>query len=657
MRLRALAAAALVVGVALGSPATAAAALPTTATVQAAGYDYTPSSNKFREFMLNVTSSLLKGAMPKGWKAEQLANQYRYNHAWESLNAQFGYDTANPNYGGSPDSYDDYVIRRHEMDMKGGTGGKPFGAPATSPSKWSKMAKVGGGLSALTLFPLGVLLGNLGVDLAGGWFGFDAAGQVCQSVQQEGGAWELVAAITGRDCSLFDFDPDFFPLPDYEWCARKTGNTAYGCLRYTGVVITPTFGGARSEMMICGTFRAEPNLTSSYDVRGALEFENNAAPTQTWGAWMGNGNQPFGACTDGYVTVRSFMTPEPPTVKEIRVEVQDGPGQPWHPAEKREVEGSGDSEDQLKCTVTMTDGTKISTTGKTYSWKSGGQIAPPACPEVPDGKIPNDVTVTDKGGKKTGGGPTTEEYKKWKEDYPECGTGACKLDLILKPKASCFDLEYKCEGWFDDPNKTDKYQCKYGVKNVSLKECNVYAGLFEKGRVNTGTPYSDPDTGMWSGGKNALDNSKKAYRNGIQDPAKDRTCNDANGDDGHFDPIGFIMRPIQCALEWAFVPRPVWVEVKLSGGETAWQHKPPAVIASAVGSLAPAAHSSGCSRTVTIFAGWAQTTIKPLDTCAGSWAAPLATASKVITSAAMVILVVVVVRRQISGMVGYGAGQ
>jgi hypothetical protein len=212
------------------------------------------------------------------------------------------------------------------------------------------------------------------------------------------------------------------------------------------------------------------------------------------------------------------------------------------------------------------------------------------------------------------------------------------------PAVSCFDLEDGCPGWFDDPSKASVYKCYYGVHDVGLTECNVYAGLFTPGRTEVGAPYSDPSTGTWSGGQNSPTEGQDAMSRAVQDPETVRQCDMTT--EG-FNPIGWMLKGGQCLLEWAFVPRPLVIEAAAAGGGHAWDHKAPAVVAGMVGSIALAPSASGCSRSVTLMG----VSFNIIDACSGPMAA-LATTSRLVTGCAFGFMVLLVLRRQVAGMLG-----
>lgn len=619
---------------------------------------FTPSPNKFREFMLNIVSSVLGGATPKAWRAEQIANQYKYNHStWEQLNADLGIDGVRVNSSGQTvgfkytnrgqGTYTDVVIDGLETQFtnsgkKGGAGNKPMTAPATKPVKLLKLA--GGVLTAYTAFELANMLGASGVNGVGSLFGFDAQGVVCGNTGSDV-VGQVTQFLSGQDCSMFDLDPLYVKNGD--------AGEVYGPITAGGRTIT--YMGSKDEasysyVEICYKFSG--TLQSGYSIQGQPRsggwtyISPGSATGSTCSAYSGSTNW-----TPGWKTGAASQT----FLASPQLRIVNSTGTPVATMSK----SMADPNRQQECVVTYTDNSILSALGPVYQ-ESGGQIQPAPCPATPKGKTPSKVTTNDK---QLGGGPTTKvaeesvtpEYKDWWEKYPECVTGACKLDLLKKTSptsvpASCFDLEYACTAWNEDPNKADVYTCRYGSHSVDLKECNAYSGLFTPGRIDAGAAYSDPKTGTWSGGQTSPKSGATAMSVNLQDPEKPRTCDLAGLG---FDPIGWVMRPVQCAMEWTFVPRPTVVQVAYGGAGDAWSGKPPARIASAVQTLNLHPSVSGCSISVNLFGH----DVKPIDACPGSWAENMPVVSRLFVSAAFAVLIWNVVRRQISGMVGYNQGQ
>lgn len=615
--------------------------------------DFTPSPTKWREYTLNITSNMLRGAtggradLTGSWRAEHIANQYRYAPTAEQLNRMVGYGQQfNPNFASNPSSYEDYMLKNSTRATSNGT---TLRVQATPAQRFVRGVGVGG--SALSLMALVPVIGGGGSDIIGGWMGIDdvqsswcsAMPELSDSSLGEQVLYRGLDILSGRMCAFGDFDPLYVPNSDLE--AQITGSA--GGFTFRGIA-SPADA---SYFVYCysGSPNIQPNQTLALRAQaGHFVMEGDGLP------WWGNGPcaKSFGV---GWFTYAAGI-PSP------ILYLLDSTGD----IVEQMTETLPSAQRHQECIVTLDDGTELSATGAAYD-EAEGALVPAPCPSVPPGATATGVTVTEHVGEGAAAEsnvlydePTTDEYQYWSTTYPECAEGACALDLIVKsgPNTglSCFDLAEGCPDWFQDPDKADNYECRYGVNSVELDECTIYAGLFKPGRVEVGGAYSDPLTGEWSGGSNSPSLDRQAMGQAVQDPAAVRSCNGLFQLNG-FDPVGFVLRPIQCALEWAFVPRPLVVEAELVGGEASWEGKPPAVIAQAVGSFALAPGVSGCSKSVTIFSGVFEQTVTPIDVCPGSMARPFADASRVVTAAVMVVLVIVVVRRQIAGMVGYGQGQ
>lgn len=155
-------------------------------------------------------------------------------------------------------------------------------------------------------------------------------------------------------------------------------------------------------------------------------------------------------------------------------------------------------------------------------------------------------------------------------EYPGCLPGtACELTLwrVTGPGPEyCGVAGVGCQDWYQDPNNTENYECRYGPYVVDLGYCNVFRN---PGRLTPNTPTAEdplngtrasngaaPDTG--------LDVGLTEY---VHDPAPDPTPfpyapSDSPAGEcfptgwGIFNPVEWVYRPVSCALAWAFVPRP-----------------------------------------------------------------------------------------------------
>ncbi|MDO8341541.1 MAG: hypothetical protein Q7T59_06225 [Candidatus Woesebacteria bacterium] len=606
--------------------------------------DFTPSPNKWQAWMLNVTGKVLGGAMPDKWRAEQLANQYRYNHSWDLFAAQHGYSANSRDVNGNlspipkPGSgtYDDYVIEEYEKQVsKGGTKDKPLAAPSTKTQKLTRT--VGGALAAYTGFEIGSMLGAAGTNLVGGWFGFDPQGAVCAGTGDDLGG-TMIQMLSGQDCSAFALDE--------EYQMNQDGGLSYGPLVYGSYSLSVN---GKSVMSGGAKYTC---VTRSGSAPSGYVLEIRSSSDGAWGQTGAN----FGiwsSCQVGTSDISTgfafFAGYRLKNLNTSAVVAED-------------TGAAGDPQRQFDCEVTMTDGTVSSSLSDLFT-EASGMLAQPICPEIPDGKTPESVAIDMVPG--PGAPPevlpdrvyeqdVTPEYADWWDNYPECRTGACKLDLYVGTgsaiAASCFDLEDGCQGWHTDPNKATNYTCRYGVHDVGLDECNVYAGLFEPGRITAGASYSDPMTGEWSGGATSPRLDGQAMAQTIQDPEVIRACDGLSS--MGFDPVAWVMRPVQCAMEWAAIPKPTVAAVAFAGVTDVWAEKPPGAIAAAVDSMTLAGGATGCSISTT-FKG---VTTPLVDAC-GGFMGGLATFTRLVTTALMAVLVFGQVRRQIAAMVNYNVGQ
>jgi len=606
--------------------------------------DFTPSGSKWQKWMVNILSSVLGAATPSGYKAEQIANQSRYNWGWETLNAQYGYNFANPNYAVAPDSYDDYILKKAEANSKiNAYGNGPMRAPAT---KLAMFARAAGGAGAVYLgYEMGALLGAAGVNTVGGFFGFDANGAVCapNGFDNDFQRW-VFRTIAGQDCDLYDIAEDYIRNQDasVKYSANKCWQGA-GCHVITGLLLAPG-NNAQVLGIYCGSF---PTLPAGWSY----------TRTPGSGSPLGSGGS-FGTCTapSGYLTPFRMTAPYDPGDWVLK----NAQSQTVGTFSNSDINRIGeDPERVMTCKVTYVDNSTLQKISTPFT-ESQGVVAETTCPNTPVGKTPKSVKITnDKRSGSTinapGTGetmfeqPTTPEYQQWHDTYPECATGACKLDLRRIspiPAVSCFDLEVGCPDWFTQPNKADVYECRYGIHTVELAECNVYAGIFQPGRTTSGAPYSNPNTGEWSGGQNSPTEDGTSMQRPVQNPESIRSCKYGSN------PANWFLEGGQCLMEWSFTPRQTVVDVSFNAASEAWTGKPPQQIAEAVSNVTINAAGSGCL----IVPSWHGESPTGSGICSGPLA-QLPLLSQLATGALVVIVVFQLVRRQIAAMVNYNQGQ
>lgn len=235
----------------------------------------------------------------------------------------------------------------------------------------------------------------------------------------------------------------------------------------------------------------------------------------------------------------------------------------------------------FECTLTMTDGTKVSAKSAGFTEKDT-TFPVPSCPALPAGKVAADMTVTEVGGGETktvSSGPTTAGYQDWATKFPQCADGSCQLDLQKLTNGvavSCFSSPEACTSWMDDPAKADNFQCTYAGTVVALTECNIYGPTFKPGALTTGNTYGDPKTGQAPSTPSTTPQDFALYNSGVQDSSSKRQCFPKGYD--AMNPVQWVMQPVQCAMEWAFVPTSSKVKAKMVEADQAWANTPMAKI-------------------------------------------------------------------------------
>jgi hypothetical protein len=138
-----------------------------------------------------------------------------------------------------------------------------------------------------------------------------------------------------------------------------------------------------------------------------------------------------------------------------------------------------------------------------------------------------------------------------------------------------------CIDWFTDPDKANKYECWFGTHLLaSLDECTLYAPSFDPTKQAIGQGLADPTTGLSTGTQTA--------------PGTDAPGQNVSPDTGDqrqgcfptgwavFNPLEWVFRPVQCAMNWAFVPRQSELQKDGARVDTAWKTTAPYRVVAAV---------------------------------------------------------------------------
>lgn len=260
-------------------------------------------------------------------------------------------------------------------------------------------------------------------------------------------------------------------------------------------------------------------------------------------------------------------------------------------------------------------------TGMEVSTDNGASWAPSTAPTT-DAIIPDSV-------------------QQWQATYPQCVNGGCKLDLMKTlpsgTKVSCFDEPNDCTD-AEDQLDDGTYTCRYADEDVAISECNGYKPLFDKDNLLQGKTYADPKTGVAQDVQTA-EGVRVAGEAGVESDADRAVQNQevTDPDEQHndcfptgwavFNPINWVLQPVQCALKWAFVPRASKIEADVKGMKDSWKNTPPGVIAGVVAGI-PSMMPQGGSACKGPHIHWDWNLIAihpvidadPLDSCSGTGA-------------------------------------
>lgn len=644
----------------------------------AAAADFDPalggSSSPARQFKINVLGKILGKAAPTSWQREQLANSNRYNQAWETLEAMYG-TSANNGYSGPPDSYEDYVIRKKEIETTGkitvkGPGGttttqgsgKTFTAPATGPNKLVKGAA--GTATAISGVAFGLQLGNGAADLGLSLFGMTKEGLVCAEDVSDGiKTW--ASLVNGVDCDALAAPSEFIPNTDAD-----TGTTTKldicdpqgFCWSFTGQASGPAYF---NQFVTAHSFCFSGNGAGAQNQMSVLYLGNTQSGERVrqLSNIVTTGTGQYSVCPGGGGAAITTYGDEYQQVNpEILCAIQsngrscDEPGS----VKPEVIEGSANPERTIVCTIVGTDGKTYSAESAAYT-EEDGSIAAPECPSLPDGVAPASGSLEQKNQET---GATTElapidvnqEFLDWWKDNPECRTGACAQELYKienGQKVDCFENTAKCADWFEDPNREQNYECWYNDKKVEQSNCYVYSGMFKPGRLAAGTPYSDPLTGVWSGGQNTTAVDQKAYGMPVADPNSMRSC---IREVGAANPIEWVMVPVQCALQWAFVPRPAPMMVNASALTESWNKTTFGKLGAYVGSLKINTEVTGCGGIPLDLPFLYERGVPQLSfgaACPGTMTGTIAAIIKVVLTALITWAGIVAISRHVAGVINY----
>lgn len=531
-------------------------------------------------------------------------------------------------------------------------GAKSYSVPATA----MKGLVRGAGAAATAVSGL-----QLGFDVTTGimnMFGVDTADMACQS-DAGAGLVSLIYGQTAESCAAaYAQPPGWTPDPGqlvkpkgflkntFTWGANYygAGKPYFECIVLD--TTSPITGGLSMNCKV--TFRPAGTAGQTLDTasnhrawcRSATGVMTSlgvgtlktAAGSSSWKSGDGDviWKNPCAAGSTLYsVNLSSTDKDKIPTLADGQGSLPFSYFSPYSPSAEQFPQSINDPLRRLECIIAASNGQTYSAVTGQYR-DSNGTLPAVKCPELPQGvnMVGIKVESVTETGERTNllDQTTTPEYQKLTTDFPECGTGACILDLRKSStNKSCFMAPDACADWFADPNKTENYKCRYGEHSVTLSECNIYAPTFQEEAVKTGktvlgdiaqttpVPRADPtpETG---------DQPSPCWPTGW----------------GVFNPLAWVLQPLQCA----FVPRPSVVTNAVIAGNMSQAQTPPGQWIRAITAFQLPAGPSGCNG-VSVNVGWLSDlstvplpgiprSVKVLAACPGDPLQPYAVASSLI---------------------------
>lgn len=262
--------------------------------------------------------------------------------------------------------------------------------------------------------------------------------------------------------------------------------------------------------------------------------------------------------------------------------------------------------------------------------------------------------------------PTPDEITELPVLYPDCfppSTKTCEMTLWKITTTGldwCGQNGELCNGWAQQPNARDNYECRYGDYTIEIDRCSAFR-YPDVGKLPNFTEDGDPIP---------IEAPKPVPLPGeVVDPVtgtpipipvpspevQPGTTNCYPTGWGALNPISWVVQPVQCALQWAFVPKAStvnnvwqrigqswqrWGLVKLTTAVTAWEFIPP---------------GGGCSG-VTVSMGWLVASApeaKFFNACPGEPMAPYAFWVKILLTLAIVLAGVQSVTTSVAGLVQF----
>jgi len=471
------------------------------------------------------------------------------------------------------------------------------GATQTGASGAQLAGQIANGTKGSPAFPAGALTKTVGTvqqviaafnlgSFVGGaidaQFGIDKDGTVCGATGDDFGG-TVLRTLAGSDCSAYDLASTYTPNTDAP--TTVTGSTLsftssdgkVYTFKVTGMTPAPSVWSQTKRAWCYQTTATGTTGTNASWSQASWKDPQGTIWGVSWGlvdpsgnvmmpaasggstpggsSWMGTCADPTKITSATGIMNMAVETPQP--VGYVVVRNYGGSYQkvPGLTNSGTITQTSSDPTRWLTCTIKTTDGKTYSATSDNFT-EGSGKMAPTKCPTIPPTSTAGHMTIT------LNGGPqvltlydqdSTSAYQAAQTAYPACANGTCTLDL-LDGTGSCYEGDTsRCATWMDDPNRDSKYTCKYGSYTAPIKECFALANAFDPAKVAAGNGLADPNTGADTG----TNTSTKPELPGAPDPVDSGDTREPCFPSGYgvFNPINWVLQPVKCAMNWAFVPR------------------------------------------------------------------------------------------------------
>ncbi|CAN5267760.1 hypothetical protein BH09ACT1_BH09ACT1_12090 [soil metagenome] len=404
--------------------------------------------NAAARFAINVPSSVLAAAAPSGQSGAALASGQTFN--WAYAESQFA-DAAK------------------------------FTAPAT---KAAALTKVVGGTNVAVLgFSAGTMIGQGASRL----FGF-TDNQVCQ--QRNDSLTVVASVLDGVNCDAFQN-----AIAEVQRDADEVPVSSFDPVTVAGVTVTYVKGIpwpelAPDNLLTCFKWTGKLPTTARYqisvDVWGANNTSSSSGSPDTSNHYCGESEISnlsgwwIGAPLLRYqVNIWDYDSIAPTITSPVMIGTVAQP----HP------------ERHFECNILTTESHLYTAASEPFR-ETDATLPPVICPAIPPNEIAAHQNIGEVGGSTNydlQNDDTTQAYRDWRTQHPDCNDGSCQLDL-RHHGVSCFRTTdpAECDGWLENPAG---YTCVYGTAPVDLTECNIYATVFTRTHQTDGTAYADPATG------------------------------------------------------------------------------------------------------------------------------------------------------------------